>query len=316
MNFIDYIESHVDYKYVSGGLQIQVLECPFCGHSAKDNRTYVGVKTKLGYCHHCSTGFNGVKFVSKFEGVSFKKAIDILNDEEGFASYDKEYEEEIISVETPKTISISESEEASEYLSDRGIDSALIEHFNLSYCVKNISVEIEGYSKTYSTKRRILIPIFDLDGNMLSWQARDCSGLAKNKYLFPPQFKSNEYLYNCHSINKDADYMIVCEGVFDVFGWFKCGFQNAVATFGKKISSAQIDIVKMVNPKTIYIAWDNDAFGAKYGFCEKYGYLFNDIKIVELPNGKDADECSVSELTEAIRCSSNYDWTKKILGLL
>lgn len=316
MTFIDYLEAHVNYKYVSGGLQMQLLECPFCGHSATDNRTYVGVKTQLGFCHHCSTGFNAKKFISIFEGVSYKKAEEILDDTEGFASFDKEIVEDVVHVEMPKTISISESEEASEYLSERGIGHDVIEHFHLSYCVRNISVDINGYSKKFTTKRRIFIPIYDVDGNMLSWQARDCSGLATNKYLFPPQFKSNEYLFNSHGVESNPEYIIICEGVFDVFGWYKNGFKNAIATFGKKISPIQIDIIKNINPGKIYMAWDNDAFKSKYEFCEKYGYLFKDIMIVTMPKNKDADECSVDELAVAMKESSGYDWSKKILGLL
>ena len=209
------------------------------------------------------------------------------------------------------------SDDAQDYLASRNITKEMIEHFSLQYAIKNLNIKFpNGEERQYKTKYRIVIPIFDLHGGMISWQARDTTGHAKNKYLFPPEFKSAEYLYNASGIPESPEYLIISEGVFDVFGWWRAGFRNVVATFGKKISEYQIDLIKKINPKVIFIAWDADALMKKYEFCEKYSYLFNDIRILELPSNLDSDECSVETLVSAFQDAYHYDWTKKILRLV
>lgn len=126
-------------------------------------------------------------------------------------------------------------------------------------------------------------------GELVSWQGRDITGKSKMKYLFPPCFKGAEELYNIQAMPSNPSYLIVTEGVFHVFGWWLAGIKNAIGTFGKKISAAQVDMLRVVNPSVLFIAWDSDANDKKYEFCEQYGHYFPDIRIVDL-KGKDADE--------------------------
>jgi len=315
-NFIDYLESNVGYRYVSGGSQLQIDECPFCGRSGRDSSVYVGVFSQAGFCHHCEVGFSGISYVMEREGIPYKKAKAILDDDDDYAATPKDVAAPF-EVPFPDTVPISMSDDAQDYLEGRNITKEMITHFSLQYCIRNLDITFpNGEQRQYKTKYRIVIPIFDLEGNIISWQARDTTGRAKNKYLFPPEFRSAEYLYNAVNIPDNPNYLIISEGLFDVFGWWRAGFKNVVATFGKKISSFQIDLVKKINPKVIFIAWDADALIKKYEFCEKYNYLFSDIRILELPGNLDSDECDFDTLMSAFKSAYHYDWTKKILRLI
>jgi DNA primase len=193
----------------------------------------------------------------------------------------------------------------------RNITVDAIHHFGLKYCPSHTTIN----DKRFFTKDRVIIPIKNIAGEMVSWQGRDITGRSRTRYLFPPMFKGAEYLYNIDGIPKHADYVIIAEGCFDCFGWWMAGAKNVVATFGKKISEAQVDMLRYINPTAIFMAWDTDHISKKYEFCEKYSYLFKDIRIVDL-QGRDADEMTRADLMSALVTAKPYDWSEKVLTLL
>jgi DNA primase len=99
----------------------------------------------------------------------------------------------------------------------------------------------------------------------------------------------------------------------DVFGWWRSGLKNVVATFGKHLSEAQLDIVRYLNPEVLFVAWDSDAHWNKYELIEKVGHYFKNIRLVDL-NNKDADEKNRRQLLAALSNSKTYSWEDKILS--
>lgn len=311
MSFIDYLDSGFDTKLVSNGTQIQVSgPCPFCGaDKGNDTRIYVNPKSGLGMCHHCSKGFSPVAFVAAHEGCSRKEAAAILDDlGDGFLSSEEDTPESSEEMPWPHTIPVEDSVQAGSYLDERGIGEDLIEHFGIAYCPRN--TEIQDSEWVVYTKGRLFIPIIDIEGNKVAWQGRDTTGRARNKYLFPKGFKGAEYVYNANGVQQGAPFLIVAEGVFDVFGWWRAGFKNVVGTFGHKISRPQVDILIDLAPKRIVIAWDSDSSWEKYEFVEKYGHLW-ETRICDL-EGWDADELDRPKLANALRAARPYSWADKI----
>jgi DNA primase len=154
-----------------------------------------------------------------------------------------------------------------------------------------------------NVQNRVIFPIYDREENLVSWQGRDITGTAYNKYFFPKGFNSSNYLFNYHKIAPN-NYIVITEGIFDVLGWVKSGFYNVVCTFGKKISQKQMDDIIILNPRVVYMAWDSDADYAKRKFCERYQHLFH-IRLIDL-HGKDADELSTSELESSFNNAISY----------
>lgn len=313
-NFIDYLSEFYSITEVSGGNQIKLDgdSCPLCGEERSDLRLYVNSKTGAGKCFHCNKGFFPALFISKKEGCSIREAEKILeNKDDGWAREKPKKEEKEQSLIFPESVWAITSKQAMEYLTKRRICEAAIKHFRLMQATKNVIIG----GTEYFTRGRLIIPIFDVDGKLSSWQARDMSGYAKQRYIFPPGFKGRESLYNANAIQPHPSYLIICEGAFDLFGWWVAGFKNVVATFGKKISEEQMAIVNRLNPKVVYIAWDTDANWLKYEFYEKYGYKFDDVRIVDL-GGKDADELGSTALAQSITNAVGYSWEDKIKLLL
>lgn len=313
MNFIEYLDANYTTEHVSGKSQIKVNgECPFCHEDRSDLRLYVNAETGAGQCFHCGKGFNSLMFVAAAEHVSYSKAIKILNDDEDV--YIKESGCQIAEkapVAFPNVISLFDSPDCFDYLVKRKISIRTARHFKLSYCQENVMLD----GRVFYTAGRLIIPITDMTGKVVSWQGRDITGKSKTRYLFPPNFKQSEYLYNCDTISLNPDYLIMSEGVFDVFGWYGAGFKNTIGTFGKKISDAQVEIIRTIKPAVLFMAWDSDAADKKYEFCEKYGHIFSDIRIVDLVD-QDADEMTKAALTAALSSASCYEWDEKILAFL
>ena len=308
MAFIDYLDSRYDIEFVSGRSQVKVSgQCPFCLEDRFDLRMYVDVETGIGICFHCNQGFNAVKFVMAAQSCGWRKALRVLSDEDDEYERPRDDEKPAPGAIFPPMQPLGSDGLA--YLAGRGITDAAIKHFRLMYC--NANTIIRG--RTFYTKRRVIIPIHDVTGKAVSWQGRDTTGRTL-RYLFPPGFEGARYLFNAWAIPVGAEYLILSEGAFDAFGWWSDGFKNVVATFGKKISDAQMDIIRYLKPKAIFIAWDSDAMWENYEFFEKHSHLFK-IRIIEL-GGKDADEMTRAEKIHAISNARCYSWESKILSAL
>lgn len=310
----DYIDANFTYRMVSGGKEMQVMECPICGHSGEDNRTYVNVKTGMGFCHHHGKGFKPEQFVMDAEGISWGQAKKRLyGKESGYVrSADPVKEETTPSeLEFPPLIPVYDEKMAFDYLHKRGVTDEMIEKFNISYCNKNAYLG----GKFRFTAGRVIIPIYGIRGTLDGWQGRDVTGTAALRYLFNEDFKGKEHLYNVHNIKPYTDYIVISEGVFDALGWYSAGVTQVVATFGKKISDEQVTMLLRKKPKVVFMAWDDDALKEKFAFAEKHGHYFKEVRIVNMM-GKDADEMTKKELATALTSASPYSWSMKVKMLI
>ena len=294
MEFYDYLEERFDVESTSGDQLKLSGECPFCHESRSDLRLYVNSETGLGQCFHCGRGFNKVSFVMAVENCGPSLAKRILDTGDSYVRNKREKEADP-EIQFPHVFPLPD--EVCEYLLDRGVTPYMMQAFQLRY-----------------SRGRVIIPIFDINRKLVSWQGRDVTGDLSPKYLFPKGFKGAEYLYNVWNVDKDAEYVIVGEGAFDAFGWVRAGFNNVVATFGKKISPQQANILRGFDKlKTVFMAWDSDAFWDKYKFFDAYRHIWN-IKMIDL-HGVDADELGSALLHKTLLKSAkqNLNWGDRIL---
>ena len=321
MSFVDYLESAYRTKRVAGGREIQILDgpCPFCGTERRsDLRMYVSadeeksLDERVGYCHHCPRGFSAVEFVAAAEKVSKDRARKLLGGDDSRYAKTVELAEEAEELIYPQVFPITDYPSAWAYCQGRGITLEMIQHFDLGYCP--FHTERPDGSLIY-TKSRIIFPIKDREGKVVSWQGRDITGEARMKYLFPDRFTKSKFLYNCNAIKKGPAYLILSEGVMHCLGWTRAGLKSVVGTFGKSVSHDQLEIIADIQPQVLFVALDSDAHWDKYTFVEAHGHMFPATRIVDL-DGKDADEMTRAALKAALVNSKSYDWNDKILGML
>lgn len=133
------------------------------------------------------------------------------------------------------------------YLQRRGFDAtALVARYGLRG-----TRSIEVWQDVHCGKR-IIIPLYDADGRLISWQGRDITNRAKLRYKGCPLDKAvmnyKHTLYAEHLVCGDT--LCVVEGVADVW---RMG-DGFVCTFGTSITPQQIH--RMMRYRRVFFLFD------------------------------------------------------------
>jgi len=131
---------------------------------------------------------------------------------------------------------------------------------------------------------RLILPIWDDRFMPVTFQARDVTGQAKQKYLNPHGRPLGDWLY-WSSEDMDGEPMYLVEGIFDVWRME----YNAVAGFGKNLTRRQRAMLIEEDPERLIIAWDADAYGDALEVGRSLANILKSVGVVRLPDGMDPD---------------------------
>lgn len=298
----------------SSGRQLNVKECPCCGGS--NYKVFINAETGLGNCFSgsCEEKFNKWKFISSYLGVSNKQAVEHIKTQaraQGWRPPRKKtmaVDLDASDLRLPESIALPHNGRNLKYLDNRNITGEIARYFELrfSHTGKFDYLDDEGRPRSQDYGNRIIIPVFDLAGDLVSFQGRDITGTAEKKYLFPPGFASTgTHLYNGHNA-VGAERICMGEGVFDVAA-IKIALDTDMAlrdvvpvgSFGKHLSAgdgesqlAKIQYLKEHGLKSVTLMWDGEdlAIDDAITAC----LLLNSIGLIArlaiLPEGKDPNE--------------------------
>lgn len=318
-----------EYKLSSGnsGLQINVKDCPHCGGS--NWKVYLNAESGLGNCFRCDFKFNKYKFIKEarqipnhsgvmkyFESISsftkYKTRREIV-----YSKYNKDWK-------LPLNTKISSPELIPDYLKDRNIDLKICERFDLRYCDAGFYVyeDFFGKNRAIDFSKRVIIPVRDIAGNLITFQGRDITGKSDKKYLFPNRLAATgSCIYNAHYIIQNKiKKAVLCEGVFDVFATVQALESDVrfmdygvAGTFGKHLSvnlpnsksSDQLeDLIQMRNHglEQVVILWDGEkeaviAANKTALLLQNYGF---DVRVGILPENKDPAEVDKATVLKSI----------------
>lgn len=239
----------------SRGPQFNLRDCPVCGSSGW--KVYINQETGLGNCfagdHPPGKNFNKFSLMRALmgEGVHVSAVIEEarrIAKEFGWRRRRTTTVATTVnrgSPKLPESLELPIRGKNLAYLANRGIDVQTARYFGLRFCLNGgfDYVLSDGMRRRQDYSRRIIIPVFDLDGNLVSFQGRDITGKAEKKYLFPPGFASTgAHLYNGHNVIGTSR-VVVGEGAFDVMA-LKLALDAdpalrdvvAIGTFGKHLS--------------------------------------------------------------------------------
>lgn len=310
-NYLD--REGIGYRFSSGtrGQQLVLDECPFCGEGG--GKTYVGLKTGLGNCFHGSCGekFNKRKLMRKISGLAGKAFDDYVKavaEEMGWMP--KKVRPEVIMAELklPKPMdALPHMGRQLAYLARRGVTPESSQWFHLGYCHDKAwwGYKLDdGTEKWVNYARRVIIPIFDLDGTLVSFQGRDTTGEKEPKYLFPVGYAvAGRHLYNGNAFEDGVHtHAVVGEGAFDAIAIHQavtsdpgCRSMLALATFGMHLSggeNSQLDRFARLRDRgltTVTLMWDGE--GRAIAGSVKAGLLLIglglQVRIATLPEGYD-----------------------------
>ncbi len=330
--------------------------CPF--HSNTKTPSFVVFpETQTWRCFGaCADGGDIFSFVIKREGYDFKQALETLAHQAGVQleppgpqkAKQDEYRQKLLELNAAAATYfhnlLTTSPTAANvraYLTKRELTAETISIFQLGYALdqwdalKNHFVE-RGYSHKdllatglitarddgsagYDRFRnRLIIPIRNLQGQVIGFGARALTADQLPKYLNSPQtrlFDKSATLYGLDLARqpiRQADQVVIVEGYMDVIQAHQRGAKNVVAQMGTALTEQQLKLLKRTTPNFV-LALDADAAGGAAtlrgldvaretldretipvptarGLIRYEGRLEADIRIAILPKGKDPDD--------------------------
>lgn len=168
--------------------------------------------------------------------------------------------------------------------------------------------------------KRVVIPIFDRDGQMVIgatgrsilnqcekckvWHEGECPskenrGLPQYaKWRHTKGFNSEAHLFNFHNAKKTTSNLTIVEGPLDCIKLYQAGIKSCVALFGVNLSDQQIILLESLNVNKINLMLDRDGAGmSAIEDIQKRLYKLFKINIPEF-SGKDPGELEEEEIKE------------------
>ncbi|MCF4969695.1 DNA primase [Nostoc sp. CMAA1605] len=221
----------------------------------------------------------------------------------------------------------SQGQSALKYLrSDRQFNEATIQQFGLGYAPpgwetlhrylvedKHYPVQLvekaglikprkegSGYYDVF--RDRLMIPIRDVQGRVIGFGGRTLTD-EQPKYLNSPEtelFNKGKTLFALDQAKagiSQIDQAVVVEGYFDAIALHAAGINNAVASLGTALSLEQVRLMlRYTDSKQLVLNFDADKAGTNaaeraIGEIADLAYKGEvQLKILNIPDGKDADE--------------------------
>jgi DNA primase len=334
------IHEGLDHRLVFGarGEQVQIRECPSCHKD--DWKVYANADSGAGNCFSCGITFNIWSFVgyllegrsgSKPEKRMIGQYLDKIRRVMGYRPKAKASIKPAVKVEEGFELPFSQALPYEDgwnhpYLQARGIDGHYAALFHLRYSSfgKHIYLNDQGEKQTQSFAERILIPVYDLDGKLVTFQGRDTTN-GPDRYKFAGGLPGTaRYLYNGHvALARRSKRAVMGEGAFDVIGIQKAldsspDLSDAVpvGSWGKHLSKAKegpdqvtaFATLKRAGLEEVTILYDGEP--AAYTEALKAAELITKVglraKVGLMPLKMDPGEADASTILKALREAQEF----------
>ncbi|HBS03302.1 MAG TPA: DNA primase [Firmicutes bacterium] len=276
--------------------------CPF--HDDKNPSLNISKEKQIYKCFACGAGGNAISFVANYEHVPFDEAVRKVAEISNYHDPRLQSERTVVEVDPTKeplykaladlssyyqyALTISEGQQARDYLRKRNIPEAQIEKFLLGYApldgkatiaylqakghslktIEDIGVafaQLEGTSDRNAG--RLIFPLEDPSGKIVGFSARKLfSGDEAPKYVNSPEtrvFHKGETLYNysrASSFARHEGYVYLLEGFMDVMALDRCQIPSAVALCGTSLTKEQVELLRKLRCE-VRVCLDGDAPG-------------------------------------------------------
>ncbi len=283
--------------------------------------------------------FEGLDFIGSLKVLADRSGVEL----EQFRSGEKSQREKLFSIlETAVFFyekKLSENKEALEYLHSRGLTDESIKNFRIGFAPndwrelhdyllsKNISQKdmfsvglvkqkdgVLSLNSYYDTFRgRIMFPIADSSGRVVGFSGRILVADDKSpKYLNTPEtelFNKSEILFGLDKAKKDIrvkDYSILVEGQMDLVMMHQVGLTNTVASSGTALTEMHLQKLRRLSER-VMMSFDSDSagFNASDRSAKIALSLGMDLKLVQMPEGKDPADLAVQDPELLKECFRN-----------
>jgi len=326
LDILELISDYVRLKKV--GKNYRGL-CPF--HSEKTPSFYVSPERQTYHCFGCGAGGDLFSFIMAVENLEFREALEMLASRAGVtleSSANRTSRRSLFEIMEKAAGFFSNSLlspggiSAQKYLEGRSVNKEMAKGFGIGWSPagwdnlwsllrsQSISLKeamdcglvIEGTSGPYDRFRgRVMFPVRDISGRVIAFGGRLVDGEGA-KYINSPEgvlFHKRSTLYLIDRAKKNIQkkgYAIVVEGYMDAVRMHDRGFGETVASLGTSLTEEQSKLLKRVTDK-VYICFDSDSAGQDATIRGMYVLQKEglEVKVVDIPKGKDPDELLLSD---------------------
>lgn len=283
-----------------------------CGNHWRTSALYRGGNNPTAICVYKDTG-TWIDYVQNSNALPFKSLISAT-----IKSNDPKDIDKILgtSLNSISNNSAAEKKSKHEKIYPESCLSNLIPHYSF-YKSKGISESVlkdlkGGLATQGSMYQRFVFPIYDKNYMIHGFSGRDMTNSkaskwkhagSKTSWIYPYFVKSEGISITADSI-RDKNYVILVESIGDMLNLRENGIYNVLVTFGTSISSSLLCFLVGINPKNIFISFNNDKDKeenrGKIGALKSYIKLikhfdFNKISIY-LPTENDFGDMSKQEI--------------------
>lgn len=264
-----------------GGKNLIAQTCPYCGKGGEKFGIYIGPETGkkklfMSHCFKCGHTTTDVNQLLEDIGrpdlmMSETADLSFTPDRLFFQEDEEEINDELIVIDMPDGWKRCFR---NPYLNERGFELEDYEYFQVG-TTRGLNFKFDNY---------VVFPVID-NGDIVGYvsrhiwtkdeideynrKARRAGKYEIRRYNNSPEDTGNEFiklLYNYDSIVEDeTDTVIIVEGIFDVIALTRKLdlYENnriaVVATFGKKVSPAQIYKLQSKGVRTVILGYDGDS---------------------------------------------------------
>lgn len=299
--------------------------CPF--HSEKTPSFIVYPDNQSFYCFGCGAGGDAITFVKKINNLDYVEAVKFLAGRAGMKLPEEDDAQGRLRSRVNalnrdaarfyfERMNSDKGLQARKYWRGRGLSDSTIRRFGLGYAPDSfretfVHLKSKGYTEEellasgiakksekgnlYDVFRnRVMIPIFDVRGNVIAFGGRNL-GDEKPKYINSPEtlvYKKSHTIFALNLAKKSTSKRyILCEGYLDVISLHQAGFDTAVAACGTALTSEQVRMLSDYAEEVV-LCYDSDEAGQKATARAMQLFESSNVKVtvLTLPNEKDPDE--------------------------
>tara|TARA_B100000787_G_scaffold64550_1_gene47404 strand:+ start:251 stop:1984 length:1734 start_codon:yes stop_codon:yes gene_type:complete len=328
VDITDVIDARVPLKKAGKNLQAC---CPF--HNEKTPSFTVSSEKQFYHCFGCGAHGTAIGFLMEYDQMSFPEAIHELADSVGMTVPSSQsfvanpaklnlYEllDKVSQFYIHQLHSHPKRDEFNNYLKQRGLSPAIIEHFGIGMAPEGWDHVLKKFGSsqkaieqlneagllssndkgnTYDRFRsRVMFPIRDRRGRVIGFGGRVLDD-SSPKYLNSPEtpvfHKGHELygLYQARKANRKLERLIIVEGYMDVIALAEKGISNAVATLGTATTPEHLRQLQRSAPEVIF-CFDGDRAGREAAWRAAENALpllggNHQLKFMFLPDGEDPD---------------------------
>lgn len=264
VDLLSYAEKSLDFERRGSGEY--AAHCPL--HTDKTPSLMITPEKGLFYCHSCHVGGNILNWIMTFEHLKWSDAIDKVVSLAGVditnlktcdaLAYYKTIKRSLVKpitfVDNRQILPMSYYEQFADEVPEEWVEEGIKPEI-----MKKYEIRIDHNSN------RIVYPVYDNDGNLISAKGRtrfkNYKELGLKKYINYTSIQTTDFFLGMKQ-NRDeilrTNTAIIFEGlksVMHVAGW---GYNNCLAAETSRINDAQVAVLIKMGVKNVIVAFDKD----------------------------------------------------------